>query len=1272
MISTVRWAQRSALAAFTAIALVGSLTASQAVAAPLAKPAWDVFSVVGPTNLYKTTGARDEVQSIEAYSGTSGYTLTFEGQATSPIECEAAPGTVQSALEALSTIGPGNVSVTEPEPTGCGKFFVTFQGALADKTLPTMVGNKKEGLFVSVTQSGRAGWGRLALYLVNDGGAPSSGPITVTVALPPGITTYETPEGTPYAEKEGPGVDQDLPEWSCPKGAGLMVVTCTESHAAYPGFGPGAGGSMAVPLVIPLSVETATPGTLSAEVLITGGSAPPVTVQEPITISPTPAAPGLEVMKSSVYEADGAPAIQAGAHPFAITTGFFVHTTIDAENNIVPAGEMKNIETKLPVGFIGNPEAVPQCDSHGELLQCVGHLESQIGVAATVVKSFGNEPAASPLFNLVREAKVPAEFAFIALEVPVHLRASVRSDDDYGVTVSAPDTPQLIPVFGSIVTFWGRPNEAIHDEERCAALLRYEGGPGFGCGSTKSANTPFLTDPTDCVQQAGEQPDVAMEVSFWQHPEFFTPALSSAIAPVDGCKRVPFQPSLRVIPTQHTAASPTGLLTELHMPQVDSEEGVAEADVKKAVVTLPEGVTISPAAAGGLSACSESQIGLRASNPLSFDKSAPSCPESSKLGTFTVDTPLLPNPLKGSIYLAEQDTNPFGTLLAVYLYANDPVTGVEVKVAGHVDPDPVTGRITATFDNLPQLAWGDVKLSFKPGPRAPLMTPTTCGTFTATSDLTPTSIAGSGPNGETIAGGTDAISTDSVTIEGCKPPAFAPSFVAGGVNSQAARFTPFTMTLSRNSDEEAAPSTISMTMPPGLSGMLSNVPLCGEPQASQGACSSASQIGHVTVIFGDGPNPLTLPEAGRGQDPVYLTGPYEGAPFGLAIVVPAEAGPFNLGRVVVRARVNVDPHTARITVTSDPMPTILRGIPTDLRTVNVAIDRDQFTINPTNCDPSRVAGEIVSAQGASAEVASRFQVANCSRLAFQPKLVVSTSGKTSRQNGASLDVKLSVPKDSLGKDANIAKVKVELPKQLPSRLSTLQQACTDSTFDANPAACPAGSRVGVAKATTPILPVPLTGPAYFVSHGGQKWPELIVVLQGYGMTVDLAGETFISKGITSSTFGTVPDVPVEAFELNLPQEANSALAGNGNLCASRLRMPTVFTGQNGAVVRRSTPISVAGCKPAIRVLDRKARGSKATIVVQVPSAGRLVARGNGVSSVSEVVRKAGRKAIALTLSKHERKLLARHRGRRLRVHVKLVFKPAHGGRIRSAVNVLMG
>jgi hypothetical protein len=399
-------------------------------------------------------------------------------------------------------------------------------------------------------------------------------------------------------------------------------------------------------------------------------------------------------------------------------------------------------------------------------------------------------------------------------------------------------------------------------------------------------------------------------------------------------------------------------------------------------------------------------------------------------------------------------------------------------------------------------------------------------------------------------------------------------------------------------------------MPPGLLGALAGVPLCGEPQASLGTCGEASRIGSMTVAAGTGAHPFYE----KGQ--IYLTGPYAGAPFGLSVVVPTVAGPFNLGNVVVRAQIGVDPQTAALTVTSDPFPQVIDGIPLRLRTANVTIGRPGFIFNPTNCAQQHVTATIASAQGAQASVSAPFAVAGCSGLKFAPSFHVSTQGKTSKAGGASLDAKLTYPSGSevgtlpggtqsspgaIGSQANIAYVKVDLPKQLPSRLTTLQKACTAAVFNANPAGCPSASVIGVAKVSTPVLPVPLSGPVYFVSNGGAAFPNLLVVLQGYGVRVDLAGDTFISKaGITSTTFKTVPDVPFSSFELYLPEGRFSALGANlpakakGSFCGQSLTMPTEFVAQNGAVIKQSTKISVTGCPKKKKVKKARPKVKKAT------------------------------------------------------------------------------
>jgi len=406
--------------------------------------------------------------------------------------------------------------------------------------------------------------------------------------------------------------------------------------------------------------------------------------------------------------------------------------------------------------------------------------------------------------------------------------------------------------------------------------------------------------------------------------------------------------------------------------------------------------------------------------------------------------------------------------------------------------------------------------------------------------------------------------------------------IAGSTTDQAGGFTDFSLLLTRPDDQQRIQS-LQFKTPEGLLGMISKVPLCPEAEANAGTCSSASQIGHTVVEAGPGPYPLVVPQPGQAPAPIYLTEGYKGAPYGLSIVVPLHVGPFTLQTQIVRAKIEVDPLTAQLTVTTDPLPTVIDGIPADLRAINAVIDKPGFMFNPTGCEPGSFSGTAISEQGARAPISSHFQMGSCRALTFKPNFKVSTSGKTSRKNGASLDAKILYPTGALGDNqassqSNVKMVKVDLPKQLPSRLTTLQKACPSATFEANPANCPADSKVGTATAITPVLPVQLTGPAYFVSYGGAKFPELVVVLQGYGVTVYLHGETFISKaGITSSTFRNVPDVPITSFELKLPEGPFSALAANGNLCASKLLMPTAFTGQNGAVLKQSTPISVTGC-----------------------------------------------------------------------------------------------
>jgi hypothetical protein len=966
---------------------------------------------------------------------------------------------------------------------------------------------------------------------------------------------------------------------------------------------------------------------------------------------------GLESFKVELLDEEGQPYTQAGGHPFKMVVGFNLNTTASLAD-----GNLKDVETELPPGLVGNPTATPRC-THADLEanECsaaaqVGILEIDYAIEHSEIDRF-----VEPFYNMVPSTNIPAEFgARIQNYVNVYITAGVRSGGDYGITADSLRSSTGVNVTGAKAILWGIPADPGHDEERyCKHMV--EGELRFQAGCASSAlPVPFLIDPTSCSTETAR-----LRVNAWQAPEESVEG-ESKLPPFTGCNKMSFTPSISVLPDTSAEDSPSGITVKLHVPQNESKslEALSTPDLREAVVALPPGVTVNPAAANGLQACSLEQIGLE-------DANQPACPDASKIGSVEIESPLLPDTLHGSVFLAEQEKNPFGSLVAIYVTAE--ADGVLIKVAGESQLDPITGQLTTTFRNTPQLPFSDFRLHFFGGPRAPLATPKLCGDYQTTSTLTPWSAPESGAAAFQLS---SFIINTGPTGGACTSPGFAPGFTAGTTSNQAGGYSPFTFTMTRGDGEQNL-GTVSTTLPPGLVGMLATVPLCGEAQANAGTCSAASMIGHVTTGVGAGPDPLFVPEQGKPQNPVYLTGPYKGGPFGLSVVVPAEAGPFNLGEngkpVVVRASIKVDPLTAQVTVVTDPLPQMLRGVPLDIRSVNVSIDRPEFTINPTSCEKMQIVGNITGGLGATTTVSAPFQVTNCAALSFKPLFDVSTSGKTSRQDGASLGAKLTYPKVPFGSSANIKSVKVDLPKQLPSRLTTLQQACTDTVFNQNPAACPANSRVGSASATTPIIAGSFAGPAYFVSHGGAKFPELVIVLAGEGITIQLHGETFISpEGITSSTFRSVPDVPIGSFELSLPEGPFSALAANGNLCKSKLVMPTTFTAQSGVVIHQSTPINVNDCTPAITVVRHNVKGKTVTISASVPSAGKLTATGNGLTGAVKKAAGAGTVTFAMKLSRHEQQLLSKHPARKLTVAVKLLFTPTHGHTLSGGVRVLIG
>ena len=892
---------------------------------------------------------------------------------------------------------------------------------------------------------------------------------------------------------------------------------------------------------------------------------------------------GIQFFESQLEEEDALAASQAGSHPYAMRTVIVLsHHEATAQQKaglleVVPnGGDPKDVEVNLPAGLIANPNAtISRCPD--TVLEETGNCPStsQVGVDTYTFGVLGAHPQTTPIYIMETPPGAPAELGFKAVlaGITVHILGRVRTGGDYGISAEAPEINQQVALFANSLEVWGY-------------------GHGFA--------HPFLTLPTSC----GATLAATVTVDSWQEPARFAEGVSTTDdgeghpVTVTGCQKLEFNPRLRVQPTTHAANSPTGLHVELSFPQEESGLGLVEADLREAAVTLPAGMGVSAAAASGaLEACTSRQIGLEQATPSI-------CPNASKIGTVTIETPLLETPLEGSVYLAQQGinpfpqegSNPFKSLIALYLVAEG--KGVLVKMPGEVRLNAATGQLTARFGEdriaeeenpnakghllVPQFPVDRVQLDFFSGPRAALITPANCGTYTVTSSMTPYSAPESGP---------PATPSSSFEInERCEGSQFRPSFTGGTDDNQAGAFSTLSTTFFRPEEGEPEQNIdrVQVKTPPGLLGMVSSVPLCEEPQAAQGTCGQASLIGHVTAGVGAGTSPLDV----TGQ--VFLTGPYEGAPYGLSIVVPAIAGPFNLGIVKVRAAISVDPLTATLTVTSDPLPQILEGVPLQLRVVNVSIDRKDFIFNPTDCAPLSISSTTTSSFGLSATSSSRFQATNCATLGFTPKFEVTTSGRTSRADGASLATRLTYPK---GAQANIARVKIELPKLLPARLKTLQKACAAVVFETNPAECPGESVIGIVRASTPVLPAEMTGPVYFVSHGGEAFPDVVIVLQGDGVRVDLSAATFISKkSVTSATFNTVPDVPVSSFEVYLPEGSYSALSATGDLCKTNLEMPTTFVAQNGAELHQDTPIAVSDCpkrKPKAKSKRKAGKASRA-------------------------------------------------------------------------------
>jgi hypothetical protein len=1049
------------------------------------------------------------------------------------------------------------------------------------------------------------------IQVYNAGGGQTSGEFKITDKLPKGLLPAPgfPPTGTFGRSKIGLSRN----ELSC--SAVGRQLTCT-GGAAGPPLYPGEEASVVLPVVVeehvigPLVDEATVKGGGAAGAVATAQPTPVSAASSPFGFLPEPA--GLNGFTS---DADGSASTQAGSHPYQMTVAAMALTTntsgfpASSEKPLYGGGGgLHEAVVTLPSGTVVNPAATPKCkESELESGEAGCPSASQVGtIAITLSLASGSlgQLEFSPLYNMVPPTGHPAELGFevVGLEgVYVHLIGSVSSDGTFTLSASGSDVLAKAAIAALHTTLWGVPSDASHDAQR--------GDCVFGSRTTEFCETErtgraFLTLPSSC----GGPLTTDVKADGWDQRGTFVDGRYQSVdsegnpVGVEGCNALQFEPTIEAKATTNQGEAPSGLEFDLHQTQHESGEELATANLKDATVALPEGMALNPSAAGGLDACTSAQAGVTTApgaTPIRYLEEPAHCPDASKLGTAEVTTPVLvdepssgvrtPHVLKGSVYLAKPFDNPFGSLLGIYLVVEDEQTGIIAKLAGRVTPDPTTGRLTTTFEESPELPLEDVRLHLYEGARAALTTPLTCGTKTTASTLTPWSA----PEGA------DAHPTATFQTEGScfASEAQAPktvSFTAGTESPLSGAFSPFVLRLSRPDGSQHI-TGLETTLPEGLLGKLAGVSYCPESGIAQAisrehpeqgkleqaspSCPSSSEVGTVNVTAGSGTSPVAV------SGHAYLAGPYKGAALSLVVIVPAVTGPFDLGTVVDRVALRVGEYDARIHAVADPLPTIREGIPLDVRSIELKLTRSNFTLNPTSCEVKAIEGSVSTQAGQSASLNNRFQVGECGRLAFTPKLAISLKGTTKRTGHPALKATVTYPQG--GAYANIARAQVSLPHSEFLDQGNIGGACTKPVLQAH--GCPAKSIYGKAKAWSPLLAQPLEGPVYLVGGYGYKLPALVAELDGQ-IRVLLVGKVDTGKnnGIRN-TFEAVPDAPVEKFVFELKGGKKYGLLENSeDVCRKTQRAQVSFTAQNGKALGLS-PVIANSCKGGSK--RKKAHGN---------------------------------------------------------------------------------
>jgi hypothetical protein len=1004
---------------------------------------------------------------------------------------------------------------------------------------------------------------QIAVDMTNVGGAVTHGPITVTDVVPNGLTIVQAK------------IDQLNP---C-----LIVgqiVTCTRTGPLAP--------SELTQVVIDVKASPLATGTLVNQATVEGGGATPAAIETPIEI--TSAIPSFDFLPGEtgfgapLTSADGSAATQAGSHPYQLTVELSFPSEKPSKENVASAGHLHDASADLPPGMIVNPNSTPVLCTSVQLSSSKCPDASQIGVTTFTTSGLGFLvlPEPNPLYNMVPAPGSPATFGFDAGGFGIFIRivGSLRSDGDYGLTGGSHDilARGSNPVLGVRLQFWSEPSSSSHDAARAECVGR---DLDYCPAEEENTKVALMTAPVQCTGQ----PTVTRgHADSWEEPtnvrsaSYESANLGGVPVAINGCNQLQFAPSIEAKPTTNLADSPSGLDVKIHQPINEEPGGTSPSIMRDLRLVLPEGMSVNPSSADGLGSCSEAQANFHTLTPST-------CPDDSKLGSVEVTTPLLDHPLSGALYLAKPFENPSGSLIALYLAISDPVSGTVSNLAGRVEPDPNTGQLTTIFQDNPQLPIEDIKTHLFTGPRAALRTPPACATYTPSADITPWS------SPQTA----DAHPTDSFAIQanpnggGCPGPGDqlpnSPTFTAGTVAPQAGAYSPFIFRLTRPDDSQE-PQRVETTLPAGLTAKLAGVPYCPEGAIAQAqshnkpnegiiekdnpSCPSSSAIGTVDVAAGAGITPL------HTQGRVYLAGPYKGAPLSLVVICPAIAGPFDLGAVTVRTALKLDPETAKVSAISDPLPHLLEGIPLDIRQISIELTRNQFSLNPTSCDPMTVTGAMGTFSGAVAPLSAPFQVGGCDALGFKPKLALKLKGATKRTGHPALTATLTFPQG--GASANIKTTQVTLPRSEFLDQAHIGTVCTRVQFAQGQ--CPAASVYGKASATTPLLDNPLEGPVYLRSSN-HELPDLVIALNGQ-VDVVLDGRVDSINGGIRTTFEAVPDAPVSKFTLQMQGGKKGLLINSANLCKLKPKAnkaTVLMDGQNGKVYDAS-PVVGNGCKKA--------------------------------------------------------------------------------------------